>query len=157
MQRRNRVLVPVLLLVVGMLASVGTSAAARICLEDEFGGEYNLDANGTVLTGFLSFGDEVQAIAVGSRARDREFTVYGLNFSAVCPQVGPISLTIFLDRFGEGFATGVAFDCSGDSTSVCDDVFEGGEPLCDGPAIAIRTCRRSEPRESRGRHPLLAP
>lgn len=157
MQRRSRVLVPILLLVVGMLASVGTSSAARVCLQDEFGGQFNLDANGSVLTGLFSLGGEPVALVTGSRARQDNMTIYGLNFAANCPLFGSLSLTAVLDRFGEGLATGFGSECDGEHTSFCDDFLEGiGEPLCDEPAIFVSRCSNRQ-LESKGRHPLLSP
>ena len=79
MQRRSRVMVPIVVLVVGMLASVGTSSAARVCLEDEFGGQFNLNGDGGVLTGLFSILGEPVAVVTGSRARLDEGTVYGLH------------------------------------------------------------------------------
>jgi len=157
MQRRNRGLVPILLLVIGMLASVGTSSAARVCLQDEFGGRFILNGDGGVLTGLFSIDGDPVAVVMGSRTRDDSFTVFGLHFAANCPLLGGVSLTLVIDRFGEGFATGFGTDCDGEHVSFCDDFLEGkGEPLCDEPAIEVSRCSDRQ-QESSSRHPLLSP
>ena len=156
MQRRSRVSVPILLLMVGMLASVGTSSAARVCLQDELGGEYELEATGKALNGLVSL-EGLVGVVSGTMERGREVNILGLNIFGDCPTIGGVSMTIVLDaRTGLGFATGLITECFGSSDAFCQDGLEGG--VCGFPALGFRTCDAREPREkSNGRHPCLAP
>jgi hypothetical protein len=143
---------------VGMLASVGTSSAARYCLEDEFGGEYQLEAANGALHGLASLESEgLAAVVSGTIARGREVDILGLNIFGDCPLIGGISMTIVLDaRTGLGFATGLITECFGSSDAFCQDGLEGG--VCGLPAIAFRRCDARDPREkSKGPHPFLTP
>jgi hypothetical protein len=158
MKRFNRLLVPVAFLVVAMLISVGTSTAGRVCFEDQFGAEYNLSVEGPTLGGVATFGGEALAVLVGSRTRVGDATVYGLNFSANCPLVGPVSVTAIIDRSGFGVGSGYGLFCDGEAIAFCDIVVEGEVGFCDEPAFLLTPCNDRDPREKSkgGWHPLFA-